>query len=220
MSTKMPRLMTQEARYGVRLGYILFPIGFRDLRQSLAKNGYELSRGEDIPAPPARVGFGGEIARKGEVRVYGDSDAGEIGTVSRTLHDAYASFDGLSSIIQAELGIDLHENVRFYWIVSHYKADSGKMPYKEICKTGNDKFIKEFSEILGGNVSPFSVRLSPKETIINQENWFDIAIEPDVLNEKLYHIGVVFRNASREKTEAFAKDIEKNLLKLISAIEA
>jgi hypothetical protein len=212
--------MTQEARYGVHFGYILFPIDFRDLRQTLARNGYELSRGEDIPAPPARIAFAGEIARKGEVRVYADSDGGEIGTVSRTLHDAYASFDGLASIIQTELNINLHENVRFYWIVSHYKADSGKMPYKEICKTGNDKFNKEFSEILGESVSPFSVRLSPTDTIINQENWFDIAIEPDVVNEKLYHIGVVFRNASREKTEGFAKDIEKNLLKMIIAIEA
>jgi len=219
MSSKMPRLMTQEARYGVRLGYILFPIEFRDLRQSLAKNGYELSAIGDLPAPPARIGFGGEIARKGEVRVICESDSGEIGTVGRTLQGAHASFDELSSIIQTELGVNLHENVRFYWMISHYKADSGKMPYKEICKTGNGKFIKEFSEILGENVSAFSVRLSPAATIINQENWLDIAIEPDVINEKLYHIGVVFRNASREKTEEFAKNIEKNLIKLISTIE-
>ena len=65
MSKKKPKIMTQEARCGVRLNYVIFPIDFRELRHALAKHGYELSSiSGSIPSPPTRIGFGGDIGRK------------------------------------------------------------------------------------------------------------------------------------------------------------
>ena len=220
MSHKQPKIITQEARYSVHLGYVILPIDFRDLRNSLTKNGYELASVTEIPPLPSRVRFGGEIARKGEIRVAVDSDSGEIVVIGRSLSDVFSSFEGLATLISSELEVNLHENVRFYQVVVHYKFATGSLPYNEIPKTENKSYVERFGKILGEPVSMFSLRLAPKEATPNQDNWFDIAIEPDIINKKLYHVGVVFRNPSREKTEAFVKSLEDNLTKLIGEIEA
>jgi len=221
MSNDQPKIMTQEARCGVRLNYVIFPIDFRELRFALAKNGYELSSVSGrIPSPPARIGFGGEVARKRETTVVVETDSGEIGVISRSLREATESFEELANVIKSELGVSLHENVRFYWCFVHYKVDTGRIPCNEIAKTENNDYIARFSKILKEDVSSFSVRLQPKNANPNQESWFDIAIEPDVMNDKLYHIGVVFRSPDRNKTKTFVKDLENNLLKLIGVIEA
>jgi len=213
--------MTQEARCGVRLNYVIFPIDFRELRHALAKNGYELSpvRGR-IPPPPTRIVFSGDIARKGETTIIFESDIGEIGVVGRSLQEVTNSFKELANIIKSELSVNLYENVRFYWYVMHYKIDTGKIPRNEITKAENKDYIARFSEVLGEDITSFSIRLAPKGAIPNQESWFDIAIEPDIMNDKLYHVGVVFRSPDRDKTETFVKDLENTLLKLIEVIEA
>ena len=79
--------------------------------------------------------------------------------------------------------------------------------------------MTRFGAVLGENLSSFSVRLTPKDAIPNNENWFDIAIEPDLLNEKLYHVGVMFRSPDATKTETFVRDLENILLKLLQIIE-
>jgi len=220
MSNDKPKIMTQEARCGVRFNYVIFPIDFRELRHALAKNGYELSSIERIPPPPARISFGGDIARKQQTMVVVETDSGEIGVVGRSLQEAKDSFKELTDVVKSELGISLHENVRFYWFVVHYKIDTGKTPCNEIAKAENKDYISRFKQVLGEDISLFSIRLYPKGAIPNQENWFDIAIEPDIMNERFYHVGVVFRSSEKGKTETFLKDLEDILLKLIGIIEA
>jgi len=219
MANNQPKIVTQEARYGVRLNFVIFPIDFRELRHALAKNGYELSSVGPIPSPPTRIRFGGDVARKGEITVMAESDSGEIGVVGRSLQEVKDSFEELANVIESELGISLHENVKFYWYVVHYKVDTGKIPRNEIAKVENKDYIARFSQVLGEDLSSFAIRLAPKDAIPNQESWFDIAIEPDVASEKLYHVGVVFRSPDRGKTETFVRDLENTLLKLIRVIE-
>jgi len=219
MSKNKTKIITQEASYGVQLDYVIFPIDFRELRRALAKNGYELSSAERLPPPPARFSFSGDVARKAETTVVVDSDGGEIGVVGLSMQQVKDSFEELAKIIDSELGISLYENVGYYWCNVHYKISTGKTPRNEIPKAENKDYIARFSHILGGNLTTFSVRLAPKDAIPNQENWFDIAIEPDIANEKLYHVGVVFRNTSKDKTETFVRNLENNLLKLMEVIE-
>jgi len=219
MSKSQTRTTTLEARYGVHLDYVIFPIDLRELRHALAKNGYELSRVEGIPPPPARISFSGDIARKAETRVILDSDSSEIGLVGRSLNDVKVSFEELAKVIDSELGVSLEEKVKFYWCVIHYKISTGKTPRTEIAKAENKDYIARFSQVLGEDLSSFSIRISPKDAIPNQESWFDIAIEPDIASEKFYHVGVVFRSPDRGKTETFVRDLENNLLKLLKVIE-
>lgn len=220
MSTATYKLTTQEARYGICLDKVIFPLDFRDLRYALAKNGYELSPVKDLPPPPALIGFGGEIARIKETRVLADSEAGEIAVTSRLLGEACQSFEDLANIIASELGLDLHSKVKYYQVTVHYRVTTGKTPFEEISKAENKEFMTKFSEIMKEDLSSFSIRLCPKGAVPNSENWFDIAIEPEVIDERFYHVGVVFRSSKRDKTEAFVKNLESNLLKLIGLIEA
>lgn len=220
MSTKTPKLTTQEARYGVNLDYVVFPLDLRDLLYALAKNGYEISRLKDLPAAPTRIVYSGEIARTKETRVLANSESGEIGVIDKLLQEASASFDNLAKIVLSELGVDLNSRVKFYFLSVHYRVDTKKMPLTEIAKTENKEFVKKFSDIMKEDLSSFSLRFCPKNASINDRNWFDIAIESDVVDESRYHVGVYYRNAEREKIEAFAKDLESNLLKLLECMEA
>ena len=126
----------------------------------------------------------------------------------------------MANVINTELGISLHKNVRFYWYNVNYKVDTGKTPRNEIAKTEKKDYIARFGRVLGEDLSLFSIRLAPKNVAPNQESWFDIAIEPDIIDEKLYHVGVVFRSPDIGKTETFVRDLENNLLELIRIIEA
>lgn len=220
MSDNELKILTQEARFRVRLNYVIFPIDFRELVNVLAKNGYELIDVKQLPPPPTRIGFSGELARKEETTVTVETGSCEIGVISRSVQKAKSSFDDLAKIIDSELSISLHKNVRFYACVVHYRIDTGKMPHKEIPKTQNKEYIEKFSQVLGEKLSSFSIRVAPKGLIPNADNWFDIAMEPDIINEKIYHVGVVFRNSDRDKTETFVKDLESKLMKLIEVIEA
>ena len=213
-------LITQEARYGVCLNHIIFPITFRELRNALAKNGYEISPIRiDLPSPPTRIAFSGEIARKEETSVRLNVENSNIGTVGRSLTEVTESFKELVKLVKTELGVNLHENVRFYQCNIHYNMETKKKPCNEIAKVENKEYFEKFAKVLGENLSSFSVRLVPRNMSPNQEEWLDIAIEPDVVNEKRYHIGVVFRNPDRETTENFVSKLENNLLNLIGIIE-
>lgn len=214
------KLVTREARFGLTLDYNFLPIDFRDLRQLLAKNGYELAPVRNLPPPPNRISFSGEIARKKDTIVSADSEAAEIGVIEQSLNQAVVSFFDLIKLITDELGVDLYKNLKDFQVSAHYIVDTGKLPLYEIPKTENKEFFAKFEEIVGESLSSFSIRLARKDSSINLGDWFDIAIEPDVINEKKYHIGVVYRNSSREKTERFVRDLEAKLLKMLDLIEA
>jgi hypothetical protein len=218
--SKTPKMRIQEVRYGVRLNYVIFPVDFIELRNVLAKNGYELSPVRNIPPPPIRISFVGDIARKGEIIVSIDTESCEIDVAGRSLQGVKDSFQEIAEIIRSELGISLYANVKFYSCVVHYKINTGKIPRNEIAKAENQDYIARLGRILGEDVSLFSIRLMPRGAIPNAENWFDIYIEPDILDETLYHVGVTFRNADREKTERFVSNLENNILRLIEVIEA
>lgn len=214
-----PKLITQEARYLLSMDYFL-PLDFRDFRQALAKNGYELVVVRNLPPPPNRIIFEGELARKKETVVIANSEAGEIGVVSRSLEEASTSFGDLIKLVKEEIGVDLHEKVKNYQIIVHYRLNTGKNPLEEISKTGNKEFVNKFSEIIGESLSSFSIRLAKKDSSVYQNDWIDIAIEPDLVYEDYYHIGVAYRNPNKDKIETFVKDLETNLMKLIKLIEA
>ncbi|MFH0896838.1 MAG: hypothetical protein V1850_02160 [Candidatus Bathyarchaeota archaeon] len=212
------KLLTQEARYLLIQNNFL-PIDLRDFLNVLAKNGYQLTTIRNLPSPPNRIAFSGEMARKQETIVITDSETGEIGVVSRSLEEARTSFGELIKLIKEEIGVDLTENVKNYQINVHYRLKTGNMPYKEIPKIENKEFINKFNEIIGQNLSSFSIRLAKKDSSAKKDNWVDIAIEPDVVYEDYYHIGVVYKNPSKDKTETFVKNLETNLMKLIELIE-
>ena len=220
MSPSEPKLVTQEARYLLFVNQMVLPVEFRELRAALAKNGFELGAVRNLPSPPSRLIFSGEIARKKETIIVADSEAGEIGVVSNSIADSTNSFYELIKIVNEEIGINLFEKVKYFEIVAHYKLDTGKKPLKELPKAENKDFVSKASGIIGDNLSTYSIRFAKKDSSSNEINWIDIAIEPDMVYENNYHIGVIFRTPDKEKTESFAKDLESKIKKIANLIEA
>lgn len=221
MSSEPKGISPKEAKYTVRLRGLFFPIDFRDMRKALEKHGYELSpiRGP-IPGRPIRISFGGDIARKGESIVFLDTSESIISVRGDTLSETMKGIDEFSEVVQGELGIDLNSNVWYYEIGAHFLCVTEVHPIKELAKiTEGNPFFAKFAEVLKREVSMFSVRLSPPNRIPNQEDWFDISVEQDILVPNAYHIGVVFRNPQKTVTEEFAANLEDRLLMLIDIIE-
>jgi hypothetical protein len=198
---------------------MILPLDFRDIRFVLAKNGYELLPVRNLPPPPMQITYSGEIARFKENMVFANSEAGEIGVISRSVSDAYSSFGDLLKVLASEIGVNLRENVKYYEAILHCRVETGKKPAKEIAKAENKEFVNKFSEVLGENLSSLSIRLGKKDSSAKQRDWLDIAIDPDPIYDGMYHIGMIFRNPDQEKTETFVKNLENNLLKMIQLIE-
>ena len=213
------KLITQEARYQLTIEYSL-PLDLRDFRQALVKNGYELVAVRNLPPPPTRIGFSGEIARKKETVIFADSEAGEIGVVSRSIGEADASFAELMKLVREEIGVDLPEKAKYFQINGHYRLNTGNSPLKEIPKPENEGLIKKVGEIIGEELSSYAIRLARKDSNPNQNNWIDLAIEPDSVYGDCYHVGVVYRNPDKKRIDAFVRDLEMNVKKLIELVEA
>lgn len=221
MSSRQPSLLTREAKYLVRLKHVLFPINFRDMRRALARNAYELVPiREPIPGRPARIRWEGPVARKGETVVSIDTSLGLIGVTHKTIEEAKKGFEELAEIIEKDLGISLHSNVWYYEVGTHFIIETETPPAHTIAKiTKGNPYFSKFAKILEREVSMFSVRLTPSDKIPNQEDWFDINIEQDILLANAYHIGVMFRNKDRKEVAKFSATLEKDILKLIDVIE-
>lgn len=220
-SASVAGLKVLEVDYSVRLGYVIFPLDFRDLMDALVRNGYELpTPTRPLPPRPTRVGGTGTIARKGEYEVRVNTDMGVIGIHGKSLDATMDAFEELCKVISNELHLDLEKNVRLYMINAHYNLDTGKNPCDQIARvTGENPYFAKFDEILGRQISLFSIRLMPKGKIPNQEEWFDISIEPDILKVGTYYIHLIFRNPDKKKSMNFIKSLEKTLIKLVEAIE-
>lgn len=215
------KISLQEFRYSLRSRYVIFPIDIRDFRDLLAKNGYELSpiRGQ-IPGRPLRIAFSGDIARKGENIVYMDTSEGTIGISGKSEKDAIEAFENITEIILSNLGFDLNTNAWFYEIVAHYIVRTSSSPLSGISKIIESNPISpKISAIIGEKTGSFSLRLSPKNSLPNSENWYDISIEQDVLLPEAYHVGVVFRNSNRKKVKNFASSVEIKIAELVKLIE-
>lgn len=219
MSNSQPKIVTGAARYGVRLNSVIFPLDFIDLRLALAKNGYELASVGEMPTT-SRIRYGGVIARKGEENITVESDSSEIGVLGKSLLALFTSFEELAKIVTNELEVNLHDNVRFYWALANCKISTAKVPRQELAKLVNKTYSDKFSQIVGENLASYSARFGIKDVSPNRDDWLEIAVEPDIIKEHLYNVGMVFRKPSRSDTETFVKNFETNLVNLIRAIEA
>jgi hypothetical protein len=215
-----PKLTGQEIRYMLVVDYLSLPFEFRDFRDTMAKNGFELAPVRNLPPPPARIIYSGEMGRKKGTLVFADSEAGQIGVASKTLTETCTSFNDLIKIIDEEIGVNLLNKVKYFEISAHYSLDTGKNPLNQISKVQNKEIIENLAKIIGQEVTMSSIRLTKKGASVNEGNWLDIAIEPGSVYENKYHIGVIFRDSDKEKTENFVKDLEPNILKMIKIIEA
>ena len=216
------KLLNANVRASIRCNYIFFPVEGWDLLTTLAKAGYTLLV-PSLSKPPrgVKIGFTGGLARKAENTIDGNDGRGFLGVSGPSFASAMHGLEELLNLIKTNIGIDLTEQARFYEVIGHFDIETDKNPLERLGRTiANDEVSKAFNLLFGYSPSLFSLRLVPQGKVPNQEEWFDITIEPDLIRTmSRYNVTVVFRSADKSKADAFGHDLEAKILSLIDAIE-
>jgi hypothetical protein len=206
----------------VRLDYILFPIKWEAFREALASNGFSI----EVPRVPhlpigADIAVTGPIARKQNVVISLDSERQMISAEGKSLTDTLSVFSEIEKIVENVLRIEVTSKARFYEVLANYEAETGKNPLEQISNIELPKrIVTGFEEILGTPVSPYTLRLSPAGQVPNQEDWFDIRIEPLVIRATdTYLVNVIYRNKDKSKFLEFTSHTEEKIKSMLRTIE-
>lgn len=127
----------------------------------------------------------------------------------------------LIAMVAEDFKVDLDKETDYLEMIASVIVRSGKSPLKEIQDFFKGfKGMEKFSEILGKDVTLYSLRITPKETLPSGKYWLDITIEPRVtMPESVYFVNVVYRNEDRSDVLRFSSKINTWILKLIQSIE-
>ncbi len=210
-------------RFSIRMNYVLPPFDAIELIDTLVKGGYTPTIPPQ-PRPPrgVRLGFAGPIARKGETTIDTNDERGILGATSPSPALAVQSLNELLQLIKSNLGIDLDKTVTFYEMIGHMDIDTDQNPLEKIGQIHKENTsLKEFSEILGKDVSVFSLRLIPRNEIPNQTEWLDITIEPDIIKTtSTYNVSAVYRSPDKSKVQKFTEEFMTKVSTMIDVIES
>ena len=217
-----PSITPLDFSFSIVTNYIIFPIDIRDVREVLARNGYELvPLGSPLPRRPLRIGLGGPIARKNEFVFYIDTDVKSVGLGGKSSERITEAFDELIEVLKKETNVDMTANTLYYEAIGRYYIRTQRKSIEQFSLLSEKiDLLKKTEELLKVPVSIFGVRLVPRNTIPNQVEWFDISIEPEVLQPDRYSCGIVFRSKERKLAFDWATHDKKILTQLIEVIES
>ena len=208
-----------QIQYIIRLKTAIFPLALHELLTSLQKKGYELNPTIPMPLPTGRVDVGGPVARKGRTVVIVDSGTQHVGTIGESIESTIESFRELENQLLEDHRIKLGDFARFWAFTAFYLFTTKRKAYESVSNAFKLSRQEELSEVIGQPVSLFEFRIGGANLKVNDDNWFDIRISPNVPRDDSYHIDVAFRNTDRRQTEAFMGAIESKLAKIIELIE-
>ncbi len=218
---KVPKIEPLSFSFSITTTDLFFPVDIRDLRPTLARNGYELTR---LPTPLAprqlRIGGGGVIARKGGFSLNFDAENRSLGLSGDSSDNIIKAFDELTAMVRNELKTDLASHVRYYEILGYYRVFTSKIPSEQFSAVSEGvELFETIAEIVGTSVSTFGIRVVPKGGLPNNDDWFDISVEPEIIQPDRYFCGVVCRNKNRNIVEQWASNDKKYLNQIIGALE-
>jgi hypothetical protein len=129
--------------------------------------------------------------------------------------------DSLESLLKKEFDLDSSGLAQYYEFLASLSTRARKNPLTSwYCHFAQLPMIKTTSEVIGTEVAPFGVRLTPKGETPNQPNWLEIRIEPLVQSATDHHnIEVVFRRSRREEVFDFVRRFEDIVRALLSLVE-
>jgi hypothetical protein len=207
----------------VRLDYILFPIKFEALREALASNGYviEVPRGLRLPIG-TEITLTGTIAKKRDVTITLDSERQVLIAEGKVLSEVVSIFSELEAIVETALRVAVTTKARFYEIIANYEVETGKNPLDQISKIQlPDKLAKGFEEVLGAPATSYTLRVSPVGQVPDQEDWFDVRIEPLVFRATdTYMVNIIYRSKDKSKFLDFISQLEAKIRLILGLIES
>jgi hypothetical protein len=214
------KIEPQNYRLALVLQTLFFPLTYPDLINSLRKRGFQI----EGPLPSisgARSYLGGRIATKDGCTVDIDPDRKILANDGSNFEDVMKVHQELIAMAAEDFKVDLDKETDYLEMIASVIVRSGKSPLKEIQDFFKGfKGMEKFSEILGKDVTLYSLRITPKETLPSGKYWLDITIEPRVtMPESVYFVNVVYRNEDRSDVLRFSSKINTWILKLIQSIE-
>lgn len=193
-------------------------IDVNDLLWFLTKRGFTT-----IPASQRRdSGDVYAIAEKGtDIIISFVPDMGVIRVSGIEVDGVITSFKEVLGVISKDLRIKLESYAKFTEVTLRYDYYSSKNVLKLFQNIFQDsKYMMKFEKILGQPIWNFTIRLASKAPTFNQENWFDIVIEPKIASDgNAYFIQAVMRDRDLDKVMAFTNEIPKKIGYIVNEIE-
>jgi hypothetical protein len=219
-----------EVRYSrvalvVRYGSVLFPFDALAFAMSLSKLDFFLPErlDEAIASLPfgARLEPSGTIARKSDTIVRLNTDRQTLGVYATAPQQCLHQMEAIESLLEEELAVDSSAHAVFYEFLADLTVAADSSPVERWGSLlASMPLIQQVSGLLGVDTCPFGLRLVPKGSVPNQEDWFDIRIEPQVQSpHERYYVNVVYRKASRETVFGFARSFGQTLERLLDLVE-
>ncbi|MFQ5886063.1 MAG: hypothetical protein ACE5II_02385 [Anaerolineae bacterium] len=205
----------------VKYSSVLFPFDHVQFLRALSKQGFTLP--EPIGPVPLgrRLEVSGIVGRKGEVSVRLNADRQVLAVEAPDVETSLVEMDSLESLLKSEFDLDSPSLAHYYEFLAGLTVKAKKNPLESWgAHFAQVPMIREASELLGTDVSPFGVRLAPKGEVPNQANWFDIRIEPLVRSATDHHyVEVIYRRSSRDEVFAFVRKFEDILSAILAIVE-
>ena len=217
------RASHKMATLSVRYATVLFPFDVTKLLGLLPSLGYILA--DEVVSPLSR-GFkvesvDGPVARRMNTVLRLHTRSLTLTVESPDISSCVDELTRIESLLQTELEVNNPELSSFYELVAEFAANAEKSPL-EAWRTqlADVPVIAKLSKVVGRDLSAYGLRLTPTNSIPNQENWLDIRIEPQVLAPHREHlIHVIFRDCNRDEVERFARALETTLEQIVSLVE-
>jgi hypothetical protein len=199
----------REARVELTVRYlgVLFPFRIESLGQVLPHLGFVV--GEDIqPRFSARLSVSGTLATKGDLAVQINSERQYWGMIGHDHDHVITEFLAVEELIEDKLAFPSRQKAMFYEIQEQFflEALPGKSPIAEIQHHFTQlPSLGRLGSLLGKPVANSGFHLVPPNVPPNNADWFEIRIEPDILQPELvYLVHAIFRNTKRDDVLALA----------------
>jgi len=199
-------------RLGVKLDYIVPVLNFAELAFILRKSGYIMDQ-----AGPNPVYF---IGTKGHVGIYIDGMKGVFGAQAENVDDVQETTNEIFSLSEEAFDVDLNKFVSFFEIEINAFYRMGKDVYTAMAKLFQDSSdMKKLKDILKGDYSQISLRMTPSAKNINSSEWYDLTIEPKVNSAgNTFVVRILSRSRQLEEMLKVAKRTEKTVDSIINKV--
>jgi hypothetical protein len=203
------------------LKHVLFPIDQERLILDLSSSGF-------TPAQPGSMILNrliiqpGDLAVKNNTAVTVNPQSKMISIAGLTPEEVYKTWKEVEEILKKQ-DVVLSSSGRLFELKIEGRIKTGKNPVKSIQKTiNNDALTQKIDRIIEGKPSSIStLRFIPKDAEANDEDYYDIRVEPLLIKpKKEYFVRILYRNKILGKSEKLLLNANSKLEEIINIIES
>lgn len=206
--------------FSIRLKNVIFPINSLTFQNNLTTSGFLLAQPGTV-LPNNLVTTPNDIAIRRNTVVSLNTQKMVVGVAGTNPLEILETFTNLEPIL-TNSGMNTEDDIRFYELLAEYNIASENNPVKKIQNFfGPLSSISKFDEVMGSDSSLFTIRIVPKDVVIDQENYYEARIEPLVVQQdSTYYFYLIFRNKERAIVEDFTRNLNNKISSLVEIIES